>query len=261
MTGSDLDAFFALAERLADATGPIARTYFRGRFSVDDKADSSPVTQADREMEAVMRELIEDTFPDHGIFGEEYGKTRMDAEWVWVLDPIDGTQGFVTGKPLFGTLIALTRGGRPVLGVIDAPATGERWVGGEGRPTTFCGNRVTVRDCDDLGKAWLYTTSPYLFPDGDDAAFERLRLKAKKTNFGTDCYAYGMVAGGWADVVAESGLKPYDYLALAPVVEGAGGIITDWSGQPLDLESDGRVLASGDRRVHRAALTALEGGG
>ena len=257
MSGSDLDSFVDLAERLADASGPIARSYFRGRFSVDDKADSSPVTQADREIEATMRALIEETFPEHGIFGEEHGQTRMDADYVWVLDPIDGTQGFITGKPLFGTLIALVHQGRPILGVIDAPATGERWVGAKGRGTTFGGKKVEVRACDDLAKAWLYSTSPYLFPDGDDAAFDRLRQQTKKTNFGTDCYAYGMLAGGWTDLVVESDLQPYDFLALAPVVEGAGGIITDWEGRPLGLDSDGRVLAAGDARMHAAAMAML----
>ncbi|MEO5335808.1 MAG: histidinol-phosphatase [Magnetospirillum sp. WYHS-4] len=258
-TGRDLDVFAALAIRLADAARPIARKYFRGAFAVDDKADSSPVTIADREIEAALRALIEQAFPDHGIFGEEHGRTRMEADYIWVIDPIDGTQGFVTGKPLFGSLIALTYKGRPVVGVIETPATGERWVGVKGRPTLFDGREVRVRACADLARGWLYATTPHMFAGAEAEAFDRLRGRVKKSLYGADCYAYGLLANGTVDLVCEASLKPYDYCALVPVVEGAGGVISDWEGRPLTVASGSRVLAAGDAAAHRAALTALAG--
>lgn len=256
-TASDLDAFAALAVRLADAARPIARKYFRGRFAIDDKPDSSPVTVADREIEAALRVLIEAEFPGHGIFGEEHGRVRMESDYVWVIDPIDGTQGFVTGKPLFGSLIALAYKGRPVVGVIETPATGERWVGVAGRPTTFDGREVRVRPTADLAASWMYSTTPHMFLGDDAIAFESLRGRVKKSLYGADCYAYGLLANGSVDIVCEASLKPYDYCALVPVVEGAGGVITDWEGRPLTVNSGSRVLAAGDARVHGAALEAL----
>ena len=257
---TELDTWIALAERLADAARPIALRYFRGDLAIEAKADTTPVTVADREAEAAMRALIEDACPGHGILGEEFGAVRRDAEHLWVLDPIDGTQSFVTGKPLFGTLIALAERGRPVVGVIDAPALGERWVGAAGRATTLNGTPVRTRPCGGLDRAWLYATSPHMFRGEDVAAFESLRQRTHRTLYGADCYAYGLLASGFVDVVAEAGMQPYDYCALVPVVDGAGGVITDWRGRPLTIGSDGRVLAAGDATAHAAALSALAGG-
>lgn len=255
-----LAAAAAAAELMAEAVRPIVLGYFRHGVAIDTKADASPVTIADREAEARMREMITQAFPDHGILGEEHGSVRLDAEYVWVLDPIDGTKSFVTGKPLFGTLIALARRGRPVVGVIDAPALGERWIGVEGRPTTFNGQPASVRACPTLDQAWLYATSPQMFEGGDAAAFERLRLRCRATNYGADCYAFGLLANGTVDLVCEASTKPYDYCALVPVIQGAGGVMTDWGGRPLEIESDGRVLAAGDAALHAAALAVLAEG-
>lgn len=255
-----LTAATLAAERMADAVRPIVLAYFRQGVAIDAKADASPVTVADREAEARIRDMIEDEFPDHGILGEEHGSVRLDAEFVWVLDPIDGTKSFVTGKPLFGTLIALARHGRPVVGVIDAPALGERWVGVEGRPSTFNGAPARVRACPGLDRAWLYATSPQMFEGADAAAFENLRRQCRASMYGADCYAYGLLANGTVDLVCEASTKPYDYCALVPVIQGAGGIITDWAGRPLEIESDGRVLAAGDASLHTAALAALAEG-
>ena len=257
--GAGAFAFADVAGRLADTAARIAMKYFRRDLAVDDKTDQSPVTGADREAEAAMRDILGAAFPEHGVYGEELGKVRIDAEYVWVLDPIDGTQSFVTGKPLFGTLIALTRRGVPVLGVMDAPALNERWVGIEGRPTTFNGAPARVRGCAELGQAWLYATSPQMFPGGDFDAFERLRARVRRAVYGAECYAYGLLASGHVDLVAEATMKPYDFLALAPIVTGAGGVITDWSGEPLTLGSGDRVLAAGDARIHGAALEVLAG--
>lgn len=254
---SDLDAFVHRAEAMADAVRPVVLKYFADPVAFQRKADASPVTAADREAEAVMRRTIEAEWPDHGILGEEYGADRTDAAFVWVLDPIDGTKSFVTGKPLFGTLIALTRDGVPILGIIDMPALGQRWVGAEDRPTTFNGEPVGVRACPALADAWLYATSPQMFEGDAFDAFERLRRRCYAAVYGADLYAYGLVARGRVDLVCEASLKPYDYCAVVPVVQGAGGVITDWQGGRLELTSGGRVLAAGDRRAHDAGLAAL----
>ena len=256
---TEVAAFAELAERLADAARPITLAHFRAGVAYDVKADTSPVTVADREAETVMREMIGAAFPAHGILGEEHGAEHLDASYVWVLDPIDGTKSFVTGKPLFGTLIALLRDGRPIIGVIDMPALNERWVGVEGRPTLFGGRQVRVRACDDLGHAWLYATSPQMFGASDAVAFERLRSSCYAAVWGADLYAYGLLASGRVDLVCEGSLQPYDYCALVPVIEGAGGIITDWQGAPLGLASDGRALAAGDAMLHAVARNVLAG--
>ncbi|MBY0430211.1 MAG: histidinol-phosphatase [Rhodospirillales bacterium] len=258
MTASSVPAaFLALAETLAEAAGPILRRYYRTQISVDDKADASPVTIADRDAEAAMRAIINREQPEHGIFGEEFGEERSDAEWVWVLDPVDGTKAFITGKPSFGTLIALLHNGAPVLGVIDQPILRERWLGAAGHPTTLNGDTVRVRPCDALAKAALYATGPEMFTGADETAWDRLRKAAKLPRYGADCYAYALLASGFVDLVVEAQLKPYDYCSMVPIIEGAGGIITDWRGQPLGLHSDGRVVAAGDLRAHAQALAVL----
>lgn len=254
---TDLSIFVQRAEAMADAVRPVVLKYFADPVAFQRKSDSSPVTAADREAEAVMRRLIEQTCPDHGILGEEYGADRTDKSFVWVLDPIDGTKSFVTGKPLFGTLIALTRDGVPIVGIIDMPALGQRWVGAEGRVTTFNGAPVSVRSCPSLADAWLYATSPQMFEGDDVAAFERLRQRCYAAVYGADLYAYGLVARGRVDLVCEASLQPYDYCAVVPVLQGAGGTITDWEGRALGLTSGGRVLAAGDRKAHAAGLAAL----
>jgi inositol-phosphate phosphatase/L-galactose 1-phosphate phosphatase/histidinol-phosphatase len=255
----ELDAFLAFALRLADAAGEVIRPYFRKPLAIRDKADLTPVTDADRVAEETMRALIERHFPEHGILGEEFGRVREDAEFVWVLDPIDGTKSFISGVPLFGTLIALTRGGRSILGVIDQPISRERWVGAVGRPTTLNGAAIRCRACPMLAAATLFATTPDMFKGEDVASFARVSAAVKLTRFGADCYAYGLVATGFVDLVLEASLKPYDFCAMVPIVEGAGGVATDWRGGSLDLASDGRILVAGDRRVHDAALALLGG--
>ena len=250
-------AFARFAEALADAVRPDVLKAFRGEGRYDVKADLSPVTAADRTAEATMRRMIAANYPAHGILGEEYGPERSDAPYVWVLDPIDGTKSFVTGKPLFGTLIALVHDGRPLLGVIDAPAVDERWVGAEGLASTHNGRPVRTRSCPALTDAWLYATTPQMFAGADERAFGRLRQACYAAVYGADCYAYGLLACGWVDAVCEASLQPYDYCALVPIIAGAGGVITDWEGEPLGLYSDGRVLAAGDPALHAQALRVL----
>jgi len=251
-------AFVDFAGRLADASGVVIKRHFRTRIEVERKTDETPVTIAARESETAMRRLINETWPDHGIIGEEQGSEREDAALVWVLDSIDGTRAFIAGKPMFGTLIALVRDGIPILGVIDQPVLGERWVGG-GRRTTFNGAAIGVRPCGALDEAVLNTTSPDLFAGDDAASFQRLSGAVAHTQYGGDCYAYGLLASGFMDLVVEAGLKPHDFCALVPVVEGAGGTITDWQGGALSLSSDGRVIAAADPELHARALERLNG--
>jgi inositol-phosphate phosphatase/L-galactose 1-phosphate phosphatase/histidinol-phosphatase len=247
----------ALAHRLADAARPIAARYFRTGVTVDDKSDLSPVTIADREAETAMRELLDSHVPGHGVFGEEHGAIRTDAEYVWVLDPIDGTKAFITGLPLFGTLIGLFHRGKPVLGIIDQPILQERWLGVDGERSTLNGKPIAVRACAGLASAYMYSTAPSMFAEGHAKPHQALTEKVKLFRWGGDCYAYGLLAAGHVDLVVEADLKLYDYAALIPVITGAGGTITDWKGKALDMKSDGAVVAAGDRAVHRAALDIL----
>lgn len=252
------EQFIPFAEQLANISGEIIRRYFRQQVSLKEKADLSPVTIADEEAERNMRALIHNTFPEHGILGEEFGAQNADAEYVWVLDPIDGTQSFMMGRPIFGTLISLVQNGKPILGIIDQPVLGERWIGVQGFATNFNYNPVRARRCTGLKKAVLCTTSPYLFnDDADREAFERVRAAVQYANYGGDCYSYGLLANGLVDLVIETGLKTYDFCALVPIIKGAGGIVTDWEGKEITMKSDGRLIAAGDERVHIQALKKL----
>jgi len=243
---------------LADRARETSLAHFRSpALAIETKDDLSPVTLADRQTETVMRDLIAEQFPNHGIYGEEAGQTGLDREFVWVLDPIDGTRSFVCGFPAWGTLIALAWQGMPVVGMIDAPAMGERWVGCVGLPSTRNGDPCRTRALPALDRARLFASSPDMFRGPHRDRFEALTARVADRRFGVDCYAYGMVASGWVDLVAEAEMKPYDYMALVPVVEGAGGRMSTWQGQPLTLDNPGTVLAAGDPAGHTAALAVL----
>ena len=255
----DLDDLAAFAGTLADAAGSAILPHFRQSIAVHDKAgqdDFDPVTEADRAGEAAMRRLIEDRFPDHGIVGEEFDDKPSASGLSWVLDPIDGTRAFICGLPLWGTLIALADGGRPVLGVVDQPYLKERFVG-MGASATLNGRPLRTRACGDLGQAALSTTGIAWFTPAEQAAFLAVEARARLTRYGYDCYAYCMVAHGFLDLVVEAGLQPYDIQALIPIIEGAGGVVTDWSGG--DAAGGGQIIAAGDRRVHAQALEVLRG--
>lgn len=259
-----MDQFVEVVHKLADTARAITLKYFRSKFQIIEKADLSPVTIADRSAELAMRELLGELCPSHSIYGEEWGLTTPveRSDYVWVLDPIDGTKSFITGKPVFGTLIALMHKGIPVLGVIDQPVLQERWLGIQGRATTLNGVEIQTRDTALLKDSYLYTTSPHLFSGDAEEAFIRVRNEVKIPLYGCDCYAYGLLAAGHVDLVVESGLKPYDYLALVPVVEGAGGVITNWDGQKLrwlpEIGEVGiEVIAAGNASIHEAALLSL----
>jgi inositol-phosphate phosphatase / L-galactose 1-phosphate phosphatase / histidinol-phosphatase len=259
MGGADqleVTAMLAFAQGLADAARPIAMGYFRQPVLVETKADQSPVTIADRMIESEMRRLISERFPGHGVFGEEFAE-QAGRDYTWVLDPIDGTRSFITGMPLFGTLIALMHGDDPMLGVVDFPALGERWVGRVAHGTLCNGKPVRASDCRTLQQARCYCTSPDMFDLVDGQRFEALSRRVAMRRFGGDCYGYALLASGHCDLVVEAGLKPYDYLPLVPVIEGAGGRITDWQGRRLGFESDGRVVAAANEELLRQAIDAL----
>ena len=253
----DLPALLAFADALADLARPIARQYFRALPAVDDKPDHTPVTIADRTIEQALREHLQRHFPDHGVLGEEQGAERLDAEYVWVLDPIDGTKAFASGNPLFGTLIGLLHRGEPVLGVLEAPALGERWRGARGLGSSHQGRPIRVRATTRLADAVLYCTTPDPMPG--HAGFQQLRRQVRWTSYGGDCCAYAFLAMGGADLIVDRGLQPYDWCALVPILEAAGGTIGDWQGRPLRLGADGSVVAAGSPALAAAARQLLAG--
>lgn len=255
-----IDALVAAAEAAADVAGAAIRPFFRAPIAADQKSDRSPVTIADRTAELAMRAVLAERFPDHGILGEEFGLDRPSARMRWVLDPIDGTRAFITGRPTFGTLIALLDDGVPIVGIIDQPVTGERWVGAAGRPTLFrgaLGGRIGVRPRPLIADAELSATSPEMFQDADAVRWHRLKNAVRRNYWGGDCYAYGLVALGQIDIVAEADMKVWDWAPLSVVIEGAGGRVTDWNGRPLHPDGDGRVLSVGDPALLAQAVALL----
>lgn len=261
LTAQDLAETLAFAHELANASAKITLSYFRHPLDIDNKDDGGrfdPVTRADREAEELIRDMIRARFPDDGIIGEEHGEESPTGQRFWVIDPIDGTRAYIAGLPLWGTLIALNDGVRPILGLIDHPATGERFVGAPDGAFLKC-KKLAVRPCAALRDATLSTTDPDLFaPGAEIAAFRQVSEKVRLRRYGYDCYAYAMLAAGFIDIVVEAGLKTFDVQALIPVIEGAGGIITDWQGGPAG--DGGQILAAGDRRVHQEALSILSSG-
>lgn len=268
-TESTLAELATFGHELADVARKVILPYWRLPIDVETKIETdrpvaeSPVTIADREAEMHMRALIVSRYPAHGIVGEEFGSENAGAEWVWVLDPIDGTKSFITGKPLFGTLIACLHFGVPVVGVIDQCVLGERWVGVKGRGTTLNGSPVRTRGCETIADAMMYATTPHMFAAGEEAdRYAAMCGTVKRPLYGADCYAYALLASGFGpDLVVEADLGLYDYCALVPVVEGAGGVMTDWRGERLTMAhhdaSKGRVVAAANTALHQEALAVL----
>jgi len=257
-------ATIAFAHRLADAAGEVIRPYFRQRIDIADKGAAKgavfdPVTEADKGAERAIRAIIERERPADGILGEEYGEKAGTSGLRWVLDPVDGTRAFINGRHEWGSLIALEENGRAVLGIIDQPVLGERFIGVNKRASLFVRGIETdlrVRACASLDDAILCMTHPYAYFGKDErAAFRRVSSAVKMSRFGGDCYIFGLLAMGFADLIVESSFHRWDVAALIPVVEGAGGIITDWRGG--DCSGGGQCIASGDKRVHDAALKLL----
>ena len=257
----NLAAEIALAHRLADAARDAIRPHWREPVTAERKADATPVTIADRNAEEAMRRILKAEVPHDGVHGEEFGVVEGRSGRQWVLDPVDGTCAFLAGRPTFGTLIALVVDGFPVLGLIDQPILGERWLGVAGTPTTLNGKPIATRPCRQLADATLATTGPQYFTQAEGDQFMALAQKCdhKRMIMGGDCYNYALLATGFVDVVLESGLKLHDFAALVPVVEGAGGMMCDWNGEPLHAGSDGHVIALGDPARLDDVLEALGG--
>ena len=272
MTAVDFAAF---VERLAQVSGEVILPFFRSTIGAEDKSRGGvfdPVTEADRAAEGSMRRLIGQTFPAHGVIGEEYGLDRPDAEYVWVLDPIDGTKSFISGMPTGHADPELMHLGRPVYGMMAQPFTRERFCGdgkrsrlrtlamshGDAPPSEWTTRTLHTRPCASLSEATLATTSPLLIrDDADREAYWRVERKVRLPRYGGDCYAYCALAAGFVDLVVETNLKPHDVVALAPIIEGAGGVITTWDGE--DAAKGGRILAAGDQRVYDEARRLLLG--
>lgn len=270
MTAVDFAAF---VDKLAQVSSDVILPFFRSAIGAEDKSRGGvfdPVTEADRGAESAMRRLISQTFPAHGVIGEEYGRDRPDAEYVWVLDPIDGTKAFISGLPNWGTLIGLMHNGRPVYGMMSQPFTRERYFGdgnrsrlrtlapmrGDAPPTEWATRSIRTRACESLAQATIMTTSPWLITDESDRELYRaLEKDTRLIRYGGDCYAYCALAAGFVDLVVETNLKPHDIVALVPIIEGAGGVVTTWDGEPA--AKGGRIAASGDRRLHEIALKRL----
>ena len=261
--------FVSFVDQLAQVSGEAILPFFRSNIGADDKSQGGvfdPVTEADRGGEMAMRRLIAESFPSHGIIGEEFGEHAADAEYVWVLDPIDGTKSFISGMPVWGTLIGLTHNRHPCYGMMHQPFTRERFFGdgssagwrGVGVDGRAAERKLFTRACAGLEQATLMTTHPALLAEGTLEPFRRVEKQVRLSRYGGDCYAYCMLAAGHVDLVIESGLKPYDIVALIPIVEGAGGVITTWDGG--SAASGGAVVASGDKRLHEQVLKALTAG-
>lgn len=249
-----MQELFSLASHLADKAGTVVRRHFRQPFDIESKGDETPVTVADRGVEAALRQIIERVRPDDGILGEEYGTKDSKNGFTWVLDPIDGTKSFIVGRPTFGTLIALCQNGVPILGVIDQPISKERWIG-DGKQTIFNGAIVKTRRCPSIKHAVTAVTSPRQVPD----LWPTLYKECKAVVWGGDCYSFGLMANGWLDLCIENMLAPYDFAALIPVVTGAGGYVSDWNGNPMTLTSDGSMIALGDPSLKDDVLKLVNG--
>lgn len=253
---SDNNEIMATLEAALARAGEICRRYFRRPVAIDTKPDATPVTLADREAEVAIRDLIGARFPDHAIYGEEQGRSAGSGG-TWVIDPIDGTQSFILGNPLFGCLVGFVRAGVVEAGGLAMPALGETWLAAPGLPTRCNGKPVGVSDRSALADASLLSTSPEMFDTAERAAYDAVAARVRYRRFGGDCYNYAMLAGGWSDLVIETALKPFDILPLVPIIEQAGGVVSDWSGRPLGLDSGPRVIAAATPALHAEALAIL----
>ena len=250
--------FKKFANELADEAREIASMYFRQPLDIESKSDNSPVSIADTSIEKKLRDSINSVFPDHGVLGEEYERKHSDSEFLWVIDPIDGTKSFVTGHPTFGCLIALLHHNRPVLGIIEMPALKERWIGIDNDGAFFNGDKIQASMTQTLEAGITACTGVDFFNAAELPIYNHLSKQGKFRMFGGDCYNYGLLASGFVDVVMESDLKPFDYMALVPVIENAGGVMTDWHGEALTLNSSGQVLACANKDLHQQCLSEIK---
>ena len=249
--------FLSFAETLADLSRAMLRKASQAKPDIEIKADASFVTATDKAVEAALRDKITNTYPDHGILGEEFESTNLGAEFVWVLDPIDGTAPFIAGIPVYGTLIGLAWNGAPWLGVIDQPVTGDRWTGVAHEFAHHNGAPVRVRTCAALERAFVTCSNSDFMSDAERARFATIRKRAQYVQYGGSCFAYGVLASGRTDLAVDSGLDPFDVYACAAIIQGAGGQFTDWAGAPLSFDMAGHVIAAGDKARWSEAVSIL----
>jgi histidinol phosphatase-like enzyme (inositol monophosphatase family) len=250
--------WLAFALRLATESGAVLREAASVRPEVEVKSDRSFVTALDARIERRLREMLADGFPTHGILGEEEGWDNPDAEHIWVLDPIDGTAAFIAGLPVYGTLIALMQEGEPILGIIDHPITGDRWIGVKGSPTTHNGRPCCTRSCGALGGAILSASNPDFFDDEERPALDAMRAATAWRIWGGACMSFGLLASGRTDAAFDTRLKLWDFAPFRPIIEGAGGVITDWEGRSIDHKTGKRIMAAGDPARHHEMLRLVE---
>ena len=250
--------YLKIANECAEASGKILKKYFRTKVKIETKSDNSPVTRADKESEKKIRDIIIKKAPECGFYGEETGKFNTNNEYVWVVDPLDGTKGFITGKPLFCTLIGLMKNNKPYIGIINQPILNERWQGIANKESRFNNSKIRTRKCKKLRGLRMYATSPMMFGGKNQKVYKSVRSKIGETLFGADSFAHGLLSSGLVDVLLEANLKPYDFIASAAVVSGAGGKFSDWNGNDLNLDSDGRILATGDPKIHKQLLKVIQ---
>ena len=251
------EEFSKFANSLADDASKTSMYYFRNKIEIEIKDDESPVTLADKETEKILREKIRKQYPEHGILGEEYENEKIDSEFIWVIDPIDGTRSYIAGHKDFGNLIALLHNGEPILGIINCPAHNERWVGIKNNITKCNGRDVKTSEIKKIKDAYLFTSGLYFQEPQIKRGLELLKEKSKYYRLGGDCYMYGMLASGFIDIVIEDTLKVHDYMALVNVIEGAGGVITDKFGENITLESEGSLVASCSGTLHNEIIKLI----
>mgnify|MGYP001452201364 FL=1 len=254
---SPYDEYLNFANLLADESENIIFNYFRKKIDIKDKEDNSPVTIADQKVELRIRELINSKFPSHGILGEEYESFKIDSEFVWVIDPIDGTRSFIAGHKDFGTLIALLYKNKPVIGIINCPAHKERWIGIENQQTTLNNKLISTSSIKNIEESYMFTSGIYFDEPILRNGFEKIKNKSRYYRLGGDCYMYGMLASGLIDVVIEDTLKPHDYMALINVIEGAGGKVSDKFGNDININSDGSLVASCNIKIHQELISII----
>jgi len=257
--GHQYDEFVKFANILADESSTILIKYFRTKINIDNKEDNSPVTIADKKAELKIRELISSKYPFHGILGEEFEQINTKAEFVWVVDPIDGTRSFIAGHKDFGTLISLLHNNKPILGIINCPAHNERWIGIKGLQTTCNKKKINTSSIQNIEESYLFTSGLFFYEPILKKGFEKIKEKTRYFRLGGDCYMYGMLASGLIDIVIEDTLKAHDYMALVNVIEGAGGKITDKFGNDVNIESDGSLVASSNPQIHKKLISIING--
>lgn len=249
--------YLNFAHNLADAASEISMQYFRTSLDIDNKNDDSPVTIADKNTELKIRSLIEKEYPNHGILGEEFESSNPNADFVWVIDPIDGTRSYIAGHKDFGNLISLTHNKKPIVGIINCPAHNERWIGVINQQSLLNQEIANTSQVKNINDAYLFTSGLYFEEPQLRNAVEKITSKVRYYRYGGDCYMYGMLSSGLIDIVIEDTLKAHDYMALVNVIEGAGGQISDKYGNPISINSQGSVVASANKELHSQLISII----